>query len=40
MGVASEKQAKKPMKCVWKPKNSRKNPKPEAKSGKWRAICV
>ncbi len=40
MGVASEKQAKKPMKCVWKLQNSRKNPKPEAKSGKWRAIWV
>ena len=40
MGVASEKQAKKPMKCVWKPKNRRKNPKPEAEPGKWRVICV
>ena len=40
MGVASKKQAEKPTKCVWKPKNGRKNPKPEAKSGKWRAICV
>ncbi len=40
MGVASEKQAEKPTKCVWKPKNRQKNPKPEARTRKWRAICV
>ena len=40
MGVASEKQAEKPTKCVWKPKNRQKNPKLEAKTRKWRAIWV
>ena len=40
MGVASEKQAEKPTRWVWKPKNSQKNPKPEAKTRKRRAICV
>ena len=34
--VASKKQAEKPTKCVWKPRNSRKNPKPEAEPGKWK----
>ena len=34
MGVASEKQVKKPTKWVWKPKNGRKNPKPEAETRK------
>ena len=32
VGVASEKQAEKPTWWVWKPKNRRKNPKPEAKT--------